>query len=246
MEEFFRGVMIEESAIYTLWGTKPVTVIIIDYYTDEEKDAFLNQMSEEELKTAVWSTDYCVGEKWEKWDKLRERFSINRYLLFKKPHSDPKLACLYFVDILQLAATLQEHYELFKRETGMDFDPIQVVLEMEKGSKFWNEVWDKSPSNTHLIGILFGFGLKNSFCYQWKWWPSVEFEKIANTLKQKSSSGRSQGGDATIDHLLIPSFASFFNEDEVIEQYNREREKIKKIYKGHDFLDVTLRKLTES
>ena len=101
-------------------------------------------MPQEQLDNAVWCKDYCLGENWGKWEKIRERFSCNRYLLFKKPHSDPKLAYVYFVDILRLAATLQEHYELFSRETGMNFDPLQVVLEMEQGSEFWDEVWSKS------------------------------------------------------------------------------------------------------
>ena len=169
MEDFFRGIMIEERGVYTLWGTKPVTEIIIDYYTDEDKQALLKQMSKEQLENGVLCKDYCLGENWEKWEKMRERFSINRYLLFKKPHSDRKLAYLYFVDILKLSATLQEHYDLFSRETGLDFDPLQVVLNIEQGSEFWDLVWDKSVNNAALLGVLFGYGIKNAFCFQWKW-----------------------------------------------------------------------------
>ena len=52
-------------------------------------------------------------------------------------------------------------------------------------------------------------------------WPSVEFEKIANTLRQRSSLGQIQGGEATIDCLSIPAFALFFDEDEIVEKYNK-------------------------
>ena len=246
MEDFFKGIMIQEDAIYTLCGTKPLTRIIINYYTQEDKKAFVEQMTEEQKVNAVWTADYQLAENWEKWMKIRERFPVNRYLLFKKPHPDPKLAMLYFVDILKLAGTLQEYYDLFSRETGIDFDPMEVVLNMEQGSEFWDRVWDKSINNAALIGVLFGYGVKNSFCFQWKGWPSAQFEKIADSIKPRFCSQDMQGGEATIDRLSIPAFASFFDEDEVVEKYTRERDKIKKIYQGQDFLDLTLSKLTGS
>ena len=40
MEDFFKGLMIQEEGIYTLWGTKPVTEIIINYYTDADKQLY--------------------------------------------------------------------------------------------------------------------------------------------------------------------------------------------------------------
>ena len=179
MEDFFRGIMIQEEAIYTLWGTKPVTEIIIDYYTDKDKKALLAQMPKEQLEKVVWCKDYRLGENWEKWEKIRERFPLIDILLFKKRIThDPKLAIVYFVDVLKLAATLQEHYELFSRETCMDFDPLQVVLQMEQGSEFWDKVLDKSINNAALIGVIFGYGVKNSFCYQWKGGHQLNLKKL--------------------------------------------------------------------
>jgi DNA-directed RNA polymerase subunit H (RpoH/RPB5) len=47
-------------------------------------------------------------------------------------------------------------------------------------------------------------------------------------------------------HFSVPFFASFSpeGEDEVIHKYEIERERIKKIYKDKDFLDLTIQKLT--
>ncbi len=245
MDGFFKGIMIQEDAIYTLFGTKPLTRIVINYYTPEEKKTFVEQMTEEQKANAVWTADYQLAENWEKWEKIRERFPVNRrYLFFKNQHPhDPKLAFLFFVDVVKLAATLQENYELFSRETNMDFDPMEVVFELEKGSEFWNEVFDKSINNSALVGVLFGYGIKNAFCFQWKWWPSSEFQQVADAMKPRFSN-ESLSGEAKIERLPIPIFASFFDEDEIVEKYNRERDKIKKIYQGKDFLDLTLRKLT--
>ena len=104
----------------------------------------------------------------------------------------------------------------------------------------------ESVNNAALIGVLFGYGLKNAFCFQWKGWPSAQFEKIADSIKPRFNPEGISGGEATIDRLSLPSFASFFDEDEMIEKYTRERDRIKKIYQGKDFLDLTLCKLTGS
>jgi len=248
MDGFFKGIMIQEDAIYTLCGSKPLTEIVINYYTPEEKKAFVTQMTEEQKKGAIWTVDYELAENWEKWEKVRDRFPLNRrYLFFKKSHPhDPKLAFLCFVDVVKLAATLQENYELFSRETNMDFDPMEVVFELEKGSEFWNEVFDKSINNSALIGVLFGYGIKNAFCFQWKWWPSDGFQPVADKMIHRFSDKCRLQGEATIEKMPIPTFASFFEDDEMIEKYTRERDKIKKIYQGQDFLDLTLSKLTGS
>jgi len=244
MDDFFRGILIQEEGIYTLWGSKPMTMFPINYYTNEEKKALIQQMSEEEKREANLYANYDLANNWEKWEKIRSRFPTNRYLLFKRDHPDlEKHALIYFVDILKLAATLQEHYVLFQRETGMEFDPLEAAFQIEKGSEFWTEVFDKAIDNSALIGILFGYGVKNAFCFQWKWWSSSAFEKFANSI-QPQFSDHQQTGQATLDRLSLPVFASFIEPDDMIEKYAKEREKIQKIYRGHNFLDLTLTKLT--
>lgn len=244
MEDFFTGIMIQEEAIYTLWGSKSMTIFPIDSYTDEEKEALIEQLPEEQKKSAVLFKNYDLANNWGKWERIRERFSIEGYLLFKREHPDsPKHALIYFVNTQQLALTLQMNYELFRRETGMDFDPVEVVFNMEKWPNFWEEIFDNPAlDNAALIGILFGYGFENSFCFQWKWWSSPELEKFANSLHFHFSD-QQQSGEATLDHLSLPVFASFSKHDKMIEKYKKEREEIKKTYVGKDFLDVTLKKL---
>jgi hypothetical protein len=64
-------------------------------------------------------------------------------------------------------------------------------------------------------------------------------------LQYKSSAPEREPVEATVDGMTIPSFISFFEEDEIIEKYQKEREKIKKKYKDKNFLDVTLTKLIQ-
>ena len=241
MEKFFKDVMLDESAIYTLFGSKPMTAITLSYRSDEEVNAFFDQMSEEEKATAVVVNDYDLPQNWEKWGKIRSRFPMTRYLFFKKADpEDSKFATLYFVDILRVALILQEYHDIFKSETGIDFHPLQVVFEMEKGSPFWDQVFD----NSVLVGLLYGFGLKNSYSFTWKYGELPETcTGFCQALLSRSSDEPTYG-NATISHFRLPIFASFSEQDEVIEKYEKERGEIKQRYRGKDFLSLTLLKLT--
>lgn len=240
MEKFFKDIMLEEGSIYTLFGSKPMTAIAINYHSDDEVQAIFDQMSEEEKATAV-IVDDDLPQNWEKWEKLRSRFSMNRYLFFKKTDpEDSKFATLYFVDIAKVALVLEEHYDIFKRETGMDFLPLQVVFEMEKGSVFWDQVFN----NSTLVGLLYGFGLKNSYSFTWKYSKMPETCTGFCQSLPSCFSDKSTYGDATISHFRLPIFASFSEQDEVIEKYKKERNEIKQRYRGNDFLSLTLQKLT--
>ena len=237
--------MLEEKGVYTLYGSKPMTTVVAYYYTQEEKNEIYELMTEEEKSTAVFVEYDFFAENWEKWTKIQDRFPMKRYLLFKRDiPDDPKAAIVYFVDILNLALTLNEHYTMIKTIIGEDFNPFDVASEYaDPDSNFWK----KMKGHSALTGILFGYGAKNSWCFHWKHWDhSDQVDDIAQSITNRASDN-SRDGKATLKNFQIPIFASFANgKDEVIEKYEKEREQIKKIYKGKDFLETTLQKLMES
>ncbi len=246
MEKFFRDVMFKESAIYTLLGTKPATVIVLTFFTDEEIDAWLANMSEEEKKDLIIHSEaYDLPENWQKWEKIQSQFPISKYLLFKKDREPgAKTQEIYFVNILQTALLFQEHYAFFKKHIGDDFDPFEEAINIQNDSSF---VW---YSDSIVLGMLFGFGLKNSSCFEWKHWTNTEnnphMETFLSTLKFRAEEHGREFADPTINNFSLPHFASFSpkGKDPVIERYKREREEIKAQYRGKDFLDFTLEQLT--
>lgn len=237
MEKFFRDVMLDEHAIYTLCGTKPITTMPIYYYTDEEVDEYYAQMTEEEIATAVIVEDYDLSENWEKWEKIRSQFPLSRYFFFKRDDpEDSRFAFLVFVDVAATVKMLQENYSVFCQETGMDFDPQQVVFEMEAGSEFWDKTFD----NCLLVGLLYGFGLKNAYSFRDKYKDVSQINESLSSYASDEPTFRT----ATIEHFSLPIFASFSGEkDEVIEKYKKEKADIQKIYQGQDFLELTLQKM---
>lgn len=248
MESFFVDILFQDPGIYTLWGDKPMTHIPVWYFTDEQMTAYYESLSEEEKKDVIVSIrSYDLPENWEKWEKIRSRFPIHKYLLFIK-HSpevpgEPKYASIYFINILESALVVQEHYDLFKKKLGHDFDPLDMILLAENDdSEFWKTVNDDSL----LFGLLCGFGERNSSCFHWKYGDQSDRSKdFTQTLKSHSSNGN-YVLDLKLSNFTVPAFASFSEkgEDPVIKKYEDERKNIQKIYKGKNFLDLTLQRLT--
>src|SRR5690349_13686274 len=99
MEPFFRGVMLQNQAIYTLWGSKPMTMISI-----EDEDLSDNgQLSKKDKKNRIAFEDYHLLKNWEKWEKVKSQFPHNRYSFFKRTDStDSKQDTIYFVDLTKV------------------------------------------------------------------------------------------------------------------------------------------------
>ncbi|MGE5195805.1 MAG: hypothetical protein ACM3JI_00565 [Anaerolineae bacterium] len=244
MSKFFKDILLEESAVYTLWGSKPLTIIPLYHYSEEEEKMYREHLSEEERKSLFEIEDYDIPEKWEKWEKIQSRFPIHRYLFFKKPDPNhPKVYSIYFVDIFRTALVLQENYSCFSRETGVNFDPLQAVFEIKEGSEFWDKVMNHSA----LMGLLYGFGMQNSYGFRWRYGSDpLKSEKFAKSLNYRFSD-TPKFGLATLENFSLPIFASFAeNHDEVIQKYKKEREEIKQAYLDKDFLDLTLERLSEN
>ena len=234
MDAFFRGVMLQQQGIYTLFGSKPMTMVPLELQEKDSKAADKKQIVQE---------NYHLVENWENWEKLESKFPLHRFALFKRADAiDPNLQFIYFADLTKVALVLQENYNVFRKETGLDFDALEESLTLEQGSEFWDQVFDQPA----LLGLVLGYGMKNSFCFQWKYCSSENQEKISGAL-QFNFSDKPQSGKATLEKLTLPIFASFSDgEDEVIQKYQKEREAIQAVYEGRDFLAVTLQKLTQA
>ncbi len=243
MDPFFKELMLEHSAIYTLWGSKPITNCTLYYYTDEEIQEWYDNMTEEERKTAIVRINPYFEDKWEKWEKIQNQFPMTRYLLFKtKNPTCEKSAFVYFVNILETAHVLRQHYALFKEAVGADFDPFEMACDFKNiDSPFW----EKARGNAALYGILFGFGERNSWFFQWKYFTkNLKNMPVADAISFKASD-EPRCGKYSITDFSLPIFMIFSERtDEMVETYKKEREEIKNIYKRQDFLELTLKKLT--
>lgn len=272
LDKFFRYLLFNESGIYTLVGSKPITDIWMFCEGKEEKIKRWESLSEEEKSSRILiinrdkkeDMDFykTLSKKLRKkavvvpdrdflidfecfvnnWGLIKKTNISNKYMLIgrggfqKLKTKNEKFFRIVFVNVLQVALTLQEHYSLFKDFVGFDFDPISVVMELrEDKSAFWDKL--EEGESALLWGILYGFGKENSFCYLWK-----DKYKCLNEIEAFAS--QEFVSIPSLNNFSIPAFASFFEYDLVIQKYKKEKEIIQKEYQGKNFLDHTLKILS--
>lgn len=248
LREFFRDLLFKHPGAYTLFGTKPISTSCVYHLNEEDKkemeEYYKNLSEEERLKMRKKRYDYDGN--YEKWQKIKDRFSISQYLFgsFPLPFDD-KVEIVLFVNIEETLRTLLKYYDDFRRVLGHDFDPFKAVFEVEnKDSEFWKIVMQ----NHALQGILIGFGRDNAWFFEWELNYKDEKDKMGKFL---TSLPAKFAEDADIEnyssqYFLLPVFTSYglHPNQQLIEKYIKERKQINSLYKGRDEVDITLSWLT--
>lgn len=238
LSKFLTDVMLKESGIYTLWGSKPITLIQISFYSEDEIDQHYNTMTEAEKMEYTIVSDYDLDENWIKWETIKHRFLGNRFLFFHRDSiSDGKIRNIYLVDLFTTALTIQENYSYFRNIIGFDFNPSEVVYEITQPN---SQFWEIALKHSGLLGILFGYGPKNAWSFNWKFGNSISFLKnfqypFSDTLIYENVS---------MSNFSIPIFAIFADQGPA-EKFLKEKKEIRRIYSRGDFVDITLSKLSE-
>lgn len=235
LQRVFQYVMLEEGGIYTLCGDKPITCFTIG----ENPKANGIPMSHLSLKD--WNTYEQVGK----------RYNSNRFLFVKIPHPVPvpgvgPFEDGYFVNIPETATVLQEHYSLFRERVGFDFDPMVQVYDIQNPSSVF---WNKTLKNKFLLGILLGFGKKNAYLFE-EWAKATKQQGDLAGKISALSTGFSDtlSTNRTIRELSLPIFRTFPTEEneQFLEKYRKQKQKIEEIYRGHDFVEMTLENLVSN
>jgi hypothetical protein len=131
---------------------------------------------------------------------------------------------------------------VFKRKTEKDFDPLNTVFEIQNEE---SEFWKIALQDDELIGILCGFGAKNAFYYsRTNRVQNEDVKKFLDALPRKPTCQSDEWRKISPFSFPIPGFISFIKNDEMVEKYKREKEKIKKEYRNKDFVYFTLEKLS--
>lgn len=247
MTQFFSDIMLFNHGIYTLVGThKPMTMIPVGNYSEEEMKAIYDSYSEEEKNEEGFAIDtiegYTLSGAWNKWELISHRFPMKKYMLFKIEDEDPHDFFIVFLDIIKTATVIQDNYETFQKIMGFDFHPLELTMQMnQKDSMFWKNL------NSYHYGLLFGFGKVNSQLFHWKHFDHPQScNKFFDNIESLGSNPQLNDNiKFTIDNLQIPSFKVLSDIEPMVNIYQKERKMIKKIYKGKEFLDLTLQKLAE-
>jgi hypothetical protein len=223
-EEFLKKLLLEEGGAYTLIGDKPVTDLLI--FTGSENDISIHGLSEETLQSLEYVEDHTF-ENWLSWKKLAETLNPKRIIFAERPCLlDPLHTMYLIINVEGLKDVHEKHRSSFRNIVGIDYEFDQVLKEINNPNSIF---WNRSFEDHYLAGLLHGYGEENS----------RHFQKVMNREITPRFS-KDFEGEITTENFPLPVFALSEN-DPATEKYQKQREKIKKIYRKNNFLKVTLK-----
>jgi hypothetical protein len=246
LDSLFSHFLLYEGGAYTLFGSKPISFDVVSQITAEEKQEFLPFSSHPVIKNELNFSD-----NWNVWKRVKDRYPMSRFLFVerKPPAFSSGESSVFLVNIAAVASLLEKHYPKFRAAVREDFDPLDIVFEIEdERSLFWETVLARED----LLGILLGYGEENAKLFWDLKMREAQVSAEKTTQKQRflaSLSTQTPGSNSlsTFDAAFpLPCFGCYAPEESsrLIKQYENERRAIKKIYRGRDFVRVTLDRLT--
>lgn len=232
---FVKDFFLQDALIYTLFGSKPMTLIQITNMSKEESlkswkmvlDDLDHKYKSLLLKKIDIECRSATVENFTKWIEFKKKYP-NSVFLFRTspPTDDNKYIMVTIANVIQLAWIMQKNYDLFVRETGIKFDSVNEAKDFENKTSIF---WEKVLSNAYLLGILYGYGEKNAYFYS----KEMHHSNFPSCLVHKPN----EVSEFSLQSLNIPNFRSFelpFTEDPVVRHYLRERENIQNKLKDKD------------
>ena len=150
-----------------------------------------------------------------------------------------------FINIPNAVYALSSNYELFEKETGISFNPENILEEVgSNSSEFWNRVFE----NHYLLGILLGDGKQNAFIFNWLVKLPSDSQDVPIRKKNEDydrSGSIRYNKKVNVKDLTLPQFYYFNIYSEEIERYKKERALIINEFEDIQFKSKTLDYLTK-
>ena len=246
LEAFFRVLILEEGGAYVLFGGKPMA------FTAYFDSCGIN------IRTARswhnYSENRIIKNGWVVWEKYRSLFPSNHFVLECKPF-DKRRSEVCLINIGKFRKTMDENLKDFQSLLGPSVTPEFLLKKYQKG----NTALFKLLKEDHAsLGILLGFGLKNSRIFQERWVKLGEDPNLAQEIPYKAFLPVAEPyDDSSLDSafhennhkkcykfLRLPYFlVDKYSQEthELQEQYLHQRQEIHERYAHENFLEVTLR-----
>lgn len=134
-----------------------------------------------------------------------------------------------FINVPNVLFVLNRYYADFFKEYGSQFEPQAALDEIDnEDSIFWERVFQSN----YLQGLLFGYGAKNSFVFDWQCKADLSLSKI---LHKRQSIEPLLNRNISVADLQLPPAMVYSVGDEVLKKYCHERKAIIREFKGKDF-----------
>lgn len=251
---FLENVMIREKGLYVLMGSKPLSCFEVKdiysmstakfAYQQYQKENPNSQISFEEFQKQRKSSlpqlplRLCFEKLWNHWnEKINSSISPCYQFVSRKSPFNPEVNFGLFINVPSTTYVLKKNYDSFSEITGISFDPFTILNEISNNdSLFWERVFHSH----YLMGLLFGFGERNAFFFDWgAQHNAFPPDQQRLELSDKRFVDENKTNVSCAD-LKLPLFGSFTIEDPCLEKYKNERNYILQQFKGKDFMTVVM------
>lgn len=235
VEKFLKHVMIENEGIYTLLGSKPMTTFSISPFIDEEEKQVMYSAQSEQFKKYISLKKFtpCVADckqLWKDWKKVEKKYLGSQFLIVEFEKWEEGI----LINIPSVTFILNKYHDEFVKITGQ-FDPNKVIYQIGKNS---DPFWSKIEENHYLLGLLLGFGEKNSKEFQEEDKKRVQYQTRRASAEDPVPNKNPR--NLTFEDLIIPPFVIYSLVDDQVEKYKMEREQIIQLYQNQDFAEFTV------
>ncbi|MBS0626310.1 MAG: hypothetical protein JSS32_09695 [Verrucomicrobia bacterium] len=214
-EAFMKKFFLEEGAVFTLLGEKPMTDLLI--YDGKLEDISLEVLVHPEDAQYV---EDCTLENWKAWLKFSKKLKMKNYRFIQRRSNFDPTYIIYGIINIKLFQDVFEKYgdEFSHVDPEMTFD--QALRELNQpDSRFWTKVFQ----DHYLSGLLYGYGEKN-----------------VESFVEVGGSHMAHSTDENPEEIQLPNYAALEN-DTKIKEYKKQRDFIKNIYKNEEFMKFTIR-----
>lgn len=255
MKPFIEKFFLQEPVVYTLFGSKPMSSFTICTATEKEFvdscQTLFKSYTEDRKKTALqkiqdYYQNYDSNVFFQKWLSWKKDYTHPLFLFRIDFSVNEKLLNVDLINVRETLWILQKNYSLFSRETGIIYNPFEVVFDFENDK---SEFWKKVLHNHILLGVLYGFGERNSYFFSLMMKDPFN-EKVeipGHPLFVSHQIPRKNLDDEDVlNNIDIPPFRSFTllgEVDPIVSQFEQELEFIKKKLKGKNYLEEVLKQM---
>lgn len=144
LTKFVHEFFLDDTMVFTLFGSKPMggqlictateeeslasSEQVLKNYPEDKKQTFLNRIHE--------YYQHCdLDKNFSKWLQWKKQFPQSLFLFRSQSSEDGYYLLVEMLNVREAIWTLQKHYTLFQRETGMEFDPLAVCFDFENPEK---------------------------------------------------------------------------------------------------------------
>lgn len=236
---FLTFVVFQSSFGYVLFGDKPMAFEEFIETDDIPREYFRSYTDVQQgLKYYVWQRGIKA------WEKYQHLFPSNHFrLIVKKAQKPGDTTTVILIRKSAFESTVLKYRQDFETTLRQKVSPEGLLADFY--NRGFGEALDHHPA---LLGILLGYGRNNA----WHYFNWIESKRQRPSKSERNNFVPLPFSKAPHPHLelsiLLPGFGCDPNSEETKElrqKYGAQRHRIYEAYQGNDFLEVTLKKLTE-